>query len=237
MYMVSLVPLLWRFLAIKSYERSKKLLNIWLLVFFISLMLIAGLTTFFGLERLMGLDFFHLQGIHLYYIHMGLYVVLLVISIMPLYFPSILYGFPRTKEKTDLNSSITSPTKPKMATVTTSDSRYGLDTEEIVENLKAVEHQGYFLQQDFDLTACAQLLNIQPHHLSYYLNQHRRLSFSEYRNNVRIDKAKKMIGLGYLDMNTMEALAQECGFANRSSFSKSFKKVTKLNVTEFTSKT
>ncbi|HMQ43066.1 MAG TPA: helix-turn-helix domain-containing protein [Mariniflexile sp.] len=76
-------------------------------------------------------------------------------------------------------------------------------------------------------------MGIPTHHLSYYLNKYYGLSFATYKNQLRIEEAKKLIQMGFLEKNTMEALAWKCGFANRSSFSKVFKMVVGKNPTEY----
>ena len=48
-----------------------------------------------------------------------------------------------------------------------------------------------------------------------------------------MDHAKKLIEDGYLQNNTIEALAGECGFASRTSFSKAFKSATDVNPSQY----
>ena len=179
----------------------------------------------FAFEKLLKIDFLRSSGPILQTVNFVFYVVLFAIGIMPIYFPSILYGYPRSKK----NRTVLS-TAPKQEEL-----KFGLDVDVLLSQLNGIKESGAFYEQDFDLTSCAKALEIPTHHLSYFLNQQLGLSFSAYRNNVRIEKGKKLIILGYLERNTMEALAQQCGFANRSSFSKTFKKVTTMNVTEFSS--
>jgi transcriptional regulator GlxA family with amidase domain len=50
---------------------------------------------------------------------------------------------------------------------------------------------------------------------------------------LRMEHAKKLIQNGFLQNNSMEALAGECGFGNRSSFSKAFKSSEDLSPSEY----
>ena len=222
--LISLLPLLLDFLRKLFKEKDRKLL-IWVISLYVLFILMSLLATMFAFEKLLKIDFLRSSGPILQTVNFVFYVVLFAIGIMPIYFPSILYGYPRSKK----NRTVLS-TAPKQEEL-----KFGLDVDVLLSQLNGIKESGAFYEQDFDLTSCAKALEIPTHHLSYFLNQQLGLSFSAYRNNVRIEKGKKLIILGYLERNTMEALAQQCGFANRSSFSKTFKKVTTMNVTEFSS--
>ncbi|MDV7138303.1 helix-turn-helix domain-containing protein [Maribacter sp. TH_r10] len=222
--LISLLPLLLDFIRNLLKEKDRKLL-IWVISLYVLFILMSLLATMFAFEKLLKIDFLRSSGPILQTVNFVFYVVLFAIGIMPIYFPSILYGYPRSKKTRTVLS-----TAPKQEEL-----KFGLDVDVLLSQLNGIKESGAFYEQDFDLTSCAKALEIPTHHLSYFLNQQLGLSFSAYRNNVRIEKGKKLIILGYLERNTMEALAQQCGFANRSSFSKTFKKVTTMNVTEFSS--
>ncbi|MBD1262211.1 AraC family transcriptional regulator [Maribacter polysiphoniae] len=220
--LISLLPLLLDFIRNLLKEKDRKLL-IWVIFLYVLFILMSILATMFAFEKLLKIDFLRSTGPILRTVNFVFYVVLFAIGIMPIYFPSILYGYPRSKKNKIVLSTTTRQEELK----------FGLDVDGLLSQLNAIKESGSFYEQDFDLTSCAKALEIPPHHLSYFLNQHLGLSFSAYRNNLRIEKGKTLITLGYLERNTMEALAQQCGFANRSSFSKTFKKITSMNVTEF----
>ncbi|MBU2904577.1 helix-turn-helix domain-containing protein [Arenibacter algicola] len=223
--LLSLLPLMINFIRNLYKEKDRKLI-FWTISLFVLFLIMSLLATMFAFEKLLKVNFLGSTGPILRAVNFVFYVVLFAIGIIPIYFPSILQGYPRTKK----NKSAIDPSLKK-----DEDFKFGLDVDALDEKLKELQKEGLFLNKDFDLTQCAKAMEIPPHHLSYFLNQHHGHSFSAYRNKVRIDNAKALINLGYLDRNTMEALAQQCGFANRSSFSKTFKKVTTLNVTEFSS--
>ncbi|SDL50279.1 helix-turn-helix domain-containing protein [Kriegella aquimaris] len=231
--LVILFPELRFFIKLDSTGKLKIVLNRWLLFFFFSLMAMSLLIFVFGLERIFGIHIFQFR----FYDQPGaviitgiLYLVILGIGVIPVYFPSVLYGFPLasgvTKDKNGVREeSPTSSEEPK----------FGLDIQIIEKKLELMKQRNLFLAQDFDLTACARALEIPTHHLSYFLNQCFGLSFSQYRNHLRMLKAKELIDGGFLSANTIEALAWECGFASRSSFSKTFKKLTEQSLSDYLS--
>lgn len=50
---------------------------------------------------------------------------------------------------------------------------------------------------------------------------------------MRVDEAVRLISDGWLDTHTIDALAAECGFANRVSFYRVFKQQKGVAPTEF----
>ena len=77
-------------------------------------------------------------------------------------------------------------------------------------------------------------LDIPPHQISTFLNQHMNTSFSEFLNKYRIEYAIERIKNGDARRLTLEALASECGFNNRNSFTTAFKRITGVTPSEFT---
>ncbi len=223
--LISLLPLLRNFIRNLFKEKDRKLI-IWVIGLYVLLILMSLLMITFGLERMLNSDFLGSSRATLRTVNLVFYLVLFAIGIIPIYFPFVLYGYPRTiKSKSGLKVSQNSDEELK----------FGLDTEVLESKLGLLKEQGLFSKQGFNLTQCAQGLEIPVHHLSYFLNRYHGVSFSEYRNKMRIENAKTLINQGYLKLNTMEALAQQSGFANRSSFSKTFKKFTSMSVTQFAS--
>jgi AraC-like DNA-binding protein len=103
--------------------------------------------------------------------------------------------------------------------------------------LKIFEEEKKYLLQDFDLTMLAKESNIPAHHLSHFFNHFFSSSFASYRNDLRMEHATTLIKTGFINNNTIEALAWTCGFSSRSSFSKIFKSYTGMNITEYINKT
>ncbi|WP_424000427.1 helix-turn-helix domain-containing protein [Maribacter sp. IgM3_T14_3] len=187
----------------------------------------AFITLFFGIERLLGLNTLHINNPSLQSLNLILLVVLLVISIAPLYFPSILYGFP--KNQLLVSSRILNNT-------TSTEQMYGLNNQELNNSLIVIEQQEAFLRQDFNLKACAELLHVPPYHAAYFFYQTKGISFNTYRNKIRIEKAKQLIDSGFLESNDLYKLVYLCGFNNKSDFENNFQRFTAISFKDYKSK-
>lgn len=233
-YLIILFPTLRKFINWNRQDQLKKILNTWLTLFFTTTFTIALLSSLLGIE-----DFFHISIFgfifktkQVYFsIVFLIYLFALFIGIAPLYFPSILYGFPQTKPAVILNSK-----KSVDKTLFNNKDKYGLNELEIIQKLELIVEKEFYLQNQFDLNQLSALLELPVHHLSYFINQHYKISFATYRNHLRMEYAKKMILSGYLDQNTIEALAWKCGFSSRSAFTKTFKSFTNCNPSEYKDK-
>lgn len=221
--LVFLLPEIRSFIKKGENDDLKNILNKWLLVFWGILMVMAVLACIYALEKMFQENLFHsliIIGKNGGIITFFLYIALFLIGIIPIYFPTILYGYPQQQAKPSSNT-ITEE-QPE-------DLKFGLDEQEVNLKLKTLKESRSYLDQGFSLTQCAQELEMPSHHISYFLKQHYGLSFSSYKNSLRMEHAKKMIEDGYLQNNTIEALAGECGFASRTSFSKTFKSATEVS--------
>jgi AraC-like DNA-binding protein len=96
----------------------------------------------------------------------------------------------------------------------------------IIEIERISLNTNLFFSIDFTIVDLANKLNIPKSHLFYVFKYHSKLSFTDFKKMIRIQKAIAMIGEGYLKTNTMEALALDVGFYSYSPFFKSFKIIT-----------
>lgn len=226
-FLLVLLPKLLVFLKEGSSDKLKTTLNKWLLFFWLILMLMSLLAILHGLEKQMEISVFD----YLFNIENGteiltviLYSIMFSIGVIPIYFPTILHGYPRSRKLT------TTSNKPMDQS---SDLRFGLEESEIKAKLDLIGKKKLYLEQDFNVTKCARELEMPAHHISYFLNQYYGLSFAAYKNKLRITHAQSLIQNGFLGANTMDSLAEECGFGNRSSFSKAFKSFTNQSPSEY----
>jgi AraC-like DNA-binding protein len=90
-----------------------------------------------------------------------------------------------------------------------------------LEGLMASESP--YLRHGYSLNELSGAIHIPSYQLSAILNQYIKLSFHEYLNMHRIAYCKTRILTGAAEMVTLEALAYECGFNNRNSFTSAFK--------------
>lgn len=216
--LIFLLPKILRFIKKRKDDTLKQVLDKWLLVFWIGLVFMAILAILYALEKMIADTGFHswiVIGQHGGIITLCLYIVLFLIGVIPLYFPSILNGYPQPR----ISISEVSDDNQEGKNL-----KFGLDEDEVITKLSHLLVSKSYLNQDFTLTECSRELDMPSHHISYFLKKHYEMSFVAYKNELRMEYAKQLIQEGYLKQNTIEALAHECGFASRTSFSKSFKK-------------
>lgn len=96
----------------------------------------------------------------------------------------------------------------------------------IEASLQSCKDRQTFLNIDCKLTLISAELDIPAHHLTYFFNEIKKVSFSDWRNGLRIEYAKEMILQGATKIVTLQALSLKCGFASQSTFIRAFKKVT-----------
>jgi AraC-like DNA-binding protein len=80
-----------------------------------------------------------------------------------------------------------------------------------------------FILPGFNLSKIALDLQLSERVLSNYFNTELKISFSEWKNNQRIDYACKMIAEGKADKLTVEGISQNVGYSSRSKFIDAFK--------------
>lgn len=83
-----------------------------------------------------------------------------------------------------------------------------------------------YLNTDFKLVQISKESGIPAHHLTYYFNSIKQVSFSEWRNGLRIKYAMELIGQGETNAFTLQSIAQQAGFASQNTFIRAFKNVT-----------
>jgi AraC-like DNA-binding protein len=106
--------------------------------------------------------------------------------------------------------------------------------EEIVFAIKKNEQE---LLENFvllpSLKEFAFRLNYPQSHVKYVFKYYAYCSFSEYQNILKVKYALKLIKAGYLDSHTIDSLSLGCLFTHRSTFYKTFKKLTGYTPTEY----
>lgn len=155
--------------------------------------------------------------------------------ISPFFFPNILYGLPRlpalilTSEPAETE---TDPLPGKTKTHTPNfEYNYILSINEKADSCMK-ELQPY-LHPDFNLTQFSSLIHIPVHHLAYYFREEKKQHFNDYKNEWRINHAKKLIKEGKASGMTLEAIGLISGFSNRNSFCTTFKKVEGISPSSF----
>ena len=210
--LVAIMPQILSFINKEGNDKLKSVLNKWLLIFWGILMLMAILASIYAIEKIFESNLFQsfvIIGKNGGIVTLFLYIALFLIGIIPIYFPSILQGYPQSVK---LSSN-----------TITENLKFGLNKQEVDAKFESLKESKAYLNQNFNLTACARELDMPSHHISYFLEQQYGLSFEEYKSTLRIEHVKKLIKEGYLENNTIEALAEEFGYASGTSFNQTFK--------------
>ena len=103
--------------------------------------------------------------------------------------------------------------------------------DEKVENIRQriielMENEKSYLKMDYTLTDMSKELKVLPNLLSMVINSKLNCSFPDYVNTLRVKNAIELLNKASKNNFTIEAIAYESGFNNRTSFYKAFKKQT-----------
>ena len=111
-----------------------------------------------------------------------------------------------------------------------------LSTQKIIEQVNLgelftrlnheIKTQELYLDNEFKLSWLSATLDIKAKHISLAISENGFENFSAYSNHFRIEKAKELIKLGYLEDFSIDALASASGFKAVNSFYRIFKSVT-----------
>lgn len=93
-----------------------------------------------------------------------------------------------------------------------------------------------FLHKNIKLSEVAGELKVQPYILSAYINHVYQMRFNDLINFWRIQYVKDGLEKGEWNLLTLEAVAEEAGFNNRTTFLNAFKKFTGMTPTAFMQK-
>lgn len=106
--------------------------------------------------------------------------------------------------------------------------------EEILAKLMALEKKLFYLNTDFNQQTVAKKIKTNTTYLSYVVNKRFGKSFSEYSNELKINYIiKELINNPICRKYSTQALAENVGFKNAISFSKSFNKRTGVSPVQF----
>ncbi len=122
-----------------------------------------------------------------------------------------------------MNAQITTENPVKYAALKLDDQKI----EEIrLSIIELMEKKKSYLNMDYTLSDMSKELKILPNLLSMVINSKLNCCFNEYINTLRIKTAIELLKKAGKNNLTIEAIAYESGFNNRTSFYKAFKKQT-----------
>ncbi|ACU02332.1 helix-turn-helix domain-containing protein [Pedobacter heparinus] len=99
------------------------------------------------------------------------------------------------------------------------------DTSLIVRVEKYILQAEVFRKTGLTVSDLASMLEIPNHKLSDLFNNHYKLNFNTYINNLRVHYVKGRLDAGEWKQFTLEAIAQEAGFSSRNTFLIAFKRI------------
>jgi AraC-like DNA-binding protein len=163
------------------------------------------------------LNIFWLSQLTTYHIVNSFAIGWLMISSFSLFFfPSILYG-PKLVVKT----GDTAPVKVRTKAPITDAEQHKLA--EAMHTLEAqMEANKYFLTPGYSIHDFSRDINLPAYQISKSLNTFKGMGFVDFINQKRIQYCIAKFNQGEWLHYRLEAVATECGFSNRNSFTKSF---------------
>jgi AraC-like DNA-binding protein len=102
--------------------------------------------------------------------------------------------------------------------------KFNAQLKDIIKKLESKTAMNLIVKNpDMNSAAFAEKLNIPRTYLLYFFKYHSDISFVHYRSKIRVHYAIEKMKDDYLSINTMDALARECGFASYNPFYSAFK--------------
>lgn len=151
-------------------------------------------------------------------------ITLLVLSGSFFLSPALIFGFVRVKPKNRARAI-------EAGTGRYEGDNYG-NRLKMYDNVLIARVEKYIMQDQIfrktglTVSDLASILEIPNHKLSDLFNNHYKLNFNTYINNLRVQYIKDRLEAGEWKQFTLEAIAQEAGFSSRNSFSIAFKRIT-----------
>jgi YesN/AraC family two-component response regulator len=180
------------------------------------------------------------------------------LNMMVMFFPNIMYGLPLEiqyqpkmvdspmssayVEEKPIEASVAIPVEENYALVPdviSNEKKKELElfSSEYIEKIEGLLQEcivkQMYLQADCSLMQISDKLRIPAHHLTYFFNNIKRETFSDWRNRLRIEDATNILNQDTLRQLTLEAIGLKVGFKSNSTFIRSFKKYTGKTPSEY----
>lgn len=103
--------------------------------------------------------------------------------------------------------------------------------------IRLMELEKPYLDPDVTTDQLAVKLGISKHHFSQLLNEHMQTTFYDFLNEYRVQRARELLATeAYRDAKIFH-VAYDAGFSNKSTFLRSFRKLTGVTPSEFRNQT
>ena len=143
--------------------------------------------------------------------------------------PEILSGLPFVKYK-EVPSGVVNDKNYRLPYF---NEDYKVEMEKIV---LFFETEKPFLNKELNINQVSVALDIPSRELSFIINNHFDQRFTDFLNKYRIEYITKKFNKEYLSNFTIEAIANEAGFASKSTFNLAFKKYHQCTPSEYFSR-
>ncbi|WEK35056.1 MAG: AraC family transcriptional regulator [Candidatus Pseudobacter hemicellulosilyticus] len=90
-----------------------------------------------------------------------------------------------------------------------------------------------FLRSGYSIRDLSEDVNVPAYQLSAFLNRQKGLNFNDYLNQFRIRHCEDVLRSGSAELLNLKGIAANCGFSNRNTFTKAFKKFTGFTPSEY----
>ncbi|NER14426.1 helix-turn-helix domain-containing protein [Leptobacterium flavescens] len=100
----------------------------------------------------------------------------------------------------------------------------------------AIEGEELYLNPNLKIGDLAKAIETPSHHISQVLNHSMQAGFYDIINKYRVDRARELLCSATLEKLSIQAIGEECGFNNKASFYRAFKKHTQMTPSEYISK-
>jgi AraC-like DNA-binding protein len=177
---------------------------------------------------------FNLGWLNLNFLSVDLSIVLLASSLFFLATPTILYGFlPKLDFKDSPGAGLPGHPAGELKEVTETDEalqkQYYLNEDELIQYIAKMENymdeKQPFLNPQYSIHDLSRDIDVPVYQLSPIINQHFNANFSTWINKYRISYFISLSSRPENKALTLDALARESGFSNRTTFTNAFKKV------------
>lgn len=184
------------------------------------------------------------SGLYIYYFQIITSIIVILICLRIISSPELLFGIKILEKKINdhknpeiILDSIWNKTPNKIPS-----SIQDKKLEKIVEGsffnyVRKIEHlvfeEDFFLKSNLKIDDLAYKLCIPKSKMNYFFKYHCIISFTQFKNTIRVIEAKKLIDNGFLKTNTLNSLSERVGFSSYDPFYRSFKEYTGKNTLNY----
>lgn len=178
-------------------------------------------------------------------------IVYVALNMVIMFFPHIMYGLPMDlvlqRQDSALGNIVNNKTSfgVKEAAFFVQDktikanikSELLLFTPDYIDSIEAILQsvidRKIYLSPEFSLSQISVESSIPAHHLTYFFNDIKISSFTQWRNSLRVEHALKLMQLGDSKKYTLQSIALDCGFTSQNTFNRAFKSITSFTPREY----